>query len=450
MTIQIDLKSQELSDQQTLSQIAQLVRKSRKAVVVTGAGISCNAGIPDFRSENGLYNLVKSRFPDAVMKGKDLFDTVLFSNEKSVKVFMSFMAELRKCILSAKSTKTHGFIKKLQEKKKLLRCYTQNIDGLEVQQGLTIGVPKEARALKATSVIQLHGDIHNLRCMLCASGHSWTEELQEQFELGEAPACPTCQEAQDDRIRNGKRITGIGCLRPDIVLYGEEHPSGAEIGLAMTRDLRANPDLLLIMGTSLKVVGIRKLVRDVAKTVRSRGGKVVLINSSDIGVKSASWRDVIDFHIQGDCDSWVTHLKNEIPNFFEHQSAIPDYMKISKQKASAAKKMADAPNILSPPSTPTKVKKFNEPLSDEYCSQSDSSLTVPMSPLSQPYDSDNANFKHTLALNPLQPIINGSRKRLAEDTDSSALSAKKIHFSSSDSELENRMHIFQVTSFDQY
>lgn len=450
MTIQIDLKSQELNDRQILSQIAQFVRKSRKAVVVTGAGISCNAGIPDFRSENGLYNLVKSRFPDAVMKGKDLFDTVLFSNEKSIRVFMSFMAELRKCILSAKSTKTHGFIKKLQEKKKLLRCYTQNIDGLEVQQGLTIGVPKEARALKATSVIQLHGDIHSLRCMLCASGHSWTKDLQEQFELGEAPACPTCQEAQDDRIRNGKRITGIGCLRPDIVLYGEEHPSGAEIGFAMTRDLKSNPDLLLIMGTSLKVIGIRKLVRDVAKTVRSRGGKVILINSSDIGVKSASWRDIIDYHVHGDCDSWVAYLKEEIPNFFEHQSAIPDYMKTSKPKTGVKKKMAITSSILSPPSTPVKSKKFSEIPSDGDCNQSDSSISTPMSPLSQSYDSENLNVESTLAPNALQPIINGARKRMAEDIDNCSVLNKKSHFSSSDLEMESRMHIFQVSSFDRY
>lgn len=56
--------------------------------MITGAGILCNAGIPDFRSENGLYNMVKHKYPKQIVRGQDLFDINLFRDETSLEIFV--------------------------------------------------------------------------------------------------------------------------------------------------------------------------------------------------------------------------------------------------------------------------------------------------------------------------------------------------------------------------
>jgi NAD-dependent histone deacetylase SIR2 len=303
-----------------LQKIALALKKARKTVVVTGAGISCNAGIPDFRSTDGLYNMVKHLYPRAVVKGKDLFDAVLFSNPTSVRVFFTFITQLRKSILKAESTATHKLIKMLKDKGRLLRCYTQNIDGLEKDLGLETGIDDNWRSL---DVVQLHGDIHSLKCMLCACQYAWTEASEQLLGGGEAPECPACSKAQAEREEKGKRCINIGHLRPNIVLYGEEHPNGELIGRCTSRDLRSKPDMLIIVGTSLKVTGIRKLVKDMAKAVKDRDGLVVFVNNT--GVSGSTWREIIDYHVSADCDEWVNDVRARVPNFFLNQSKIPDY-----------------------------------------------------------------------------------------------------------------------------
>ena len=70
-----------------------------------------------------MYNLVKQRYPDVVMKGRDLFDASLFRDPTSTALFYSFIAELKIAIDQAQPGPTHDFIKQLDKKKKLLRRY---------------------------------------------------------------------------------------------------------------------------------------------------------------------------------------------------------------------------------------------------------------------------------------------------------------------------------------
>ena len=73
----------------------------------------------------------------------------------------------------------------MHDRGKLVRCYTQNIDGIETTEGLLIG-GKEAQ------ICQLHGDIHTLRCNYCNGIHEYTSEWMEMLLDGEAPECPEC------------------------------------------------------------------------------------------------------------------------------------------------------------------------------------------------------------------------------------------------------------------
>ena len=116
------------------------------------------------------------------------------------------------------------------------------------------------------------------------------------------------------REARSARSLKIGTLRPAIILYDEPHPLGDEIGAIQTADVSRRPDLLIIMGTSLKVHGFKKLAKDFAKAVHGSPsdppsgkprGKVIFVNKTAPG---SEWSDVIDFHIEGESDRWVEQV----------------------------------------------------------------------------------------------------------------------------------------------
>ncbi|PNY21215.1 NAD-dependent histone deacetylase HST3 [Tolypocladium capitatum] len=162
----------------------------------------------------------------------------------------------------------------------------------------------------------LHGSLELLRCFLCGRLCSWEDGEREAETLaGQQPECPHCVGATVAREEKGKRALGVGKLRPDIVLYGEEHPSSHLISPIVTHDLALYPDMLLILGTSLRVHGLKVMVREFAKAVHSKGGKVVFVNFTK--PPESSWGDVIDYWVQWDCDAWVAYLQSRIPKLWQ-------------------------------------------------------------------------------------------------------------------------------------
>ena len=113
------------------------------------------------------------------------------------------------------------------------------------------------------------------------------------------------------------RAIRVGSLRPAIVLYDETHPLGDDIGAIHSADIIHKPDMLIIMGTSLKVHGLKKLVKDFARTIHSRAStsssskkpyRVIFVNKT---APSSEWADVIDYHIAGG-DQWsISAMKSE-------------------------------------------------------------------------------------------------------------------------------------------
>ena len=127
----------------------------------------------------------------------------------------------------------------------------------------------------------------------------------------------------------GKRSLKIGTLLPNIVLYNDPtpHPSTMATTSVISADLARKPDLLLIFGTSLKVHGIKKLVKDFAKIVHANKGHVIFINKVELA--RTEWNNVIDYWVEGDCDEWVHDLKSRIPNLWMKQETLPS-MPITK------------------------------------------------------------------------------------------------------------------------
>jgi hypothetical protein len=106
------------------------------------------------------------------------------------------------------------------------------------------------------------------------------------------------------------------------VLYGEEHPKANMISPLITHDLGLSPDVLLIMGTSLKVHGLKIMVKEFAKAVHTKGGKVIFVNRTK--PPESTWGDVIDYWVEWDCDEWVLDLKERRGDIWLPQGAIKE------------------------------------------------------------------------------------------------------------------------------
>ncbi|KAI2641329.1 DHS-like NAD/FAD-binding domain-containing protein [Xylaria nigripes] len=295
------------------------------------------------------------------LKGRDLFDSNIWADPLKTSVFYRFITSLRQRVKDVQPTITHRFIAQMRDVGKLVRVYTQNIDEIEKKIGLSTDLKhgfgnkkrksakqssgssgkEEAAELpddvdgpgaldiahsdafqsktrshissdKGVECVFLHGSLHALRCFACGKLCDWDEDGRELRTLsGEQPECPHCAGATAARLEKGKRALSIGKLRPDVVLYGEEHPQSDLISPIVQHDLAAGPDLLLVLGTSLRVHGLKVMVKEFAKAVHTKGGKVIFINFSK--PSESAWGDVLDYWVEWDCDAWVEDLKARKP-----------------------------------------------------------------------------------------------------------------------------------------
>lgn len=204
----------------SLKKVADLIQKKKanRILVLSGAGVSCSAGIPDFRSPGtGLYdNLQKYDlpYPEAV------FDLGFYRSNPMP--FLSLAKELWPGVKHS-PTLTHSFIALLNKKSILLRNYSQNIDGLEYLADL----PND-------KLVECHGHFRTARCIECGAESTECETVI----LTSSNDIPTCNDCG-------------GLVKPDIVFFGEDLPE--KFHTLLPKDVR-QADLLLVMGTSLLVV----------------------------------------------------------------------------------------------------------------------------------------------------------------------------------------------------
>ncbi|XP_052275653.1 NAD-dependent protein deacetylase sirtuin-2-like isoform X2 [Dreissena polymorpha] len=229
MGIYFGPQSEPLLDEVTFEGIARYMAsdKCTKIVVLAGAGISTSAGIPDFRTPGtGLYDMLKNKYKmDDPQKA---FDWNYFMADP--KPFFEIRKE--KFQGDYKPTPTHYFIKLLENKNKLLRYFTQNIDGLDRQVGLD---PRR--------VTEAHGTMETATCTFCEKQYS-KEEMKAQMLVAEDNLVPYCTEEDCG-----------GVIKPDIVMFGENmKPS-----FAVDSEDVEKCDMMIILGTSLKVPPFNKL-----------------------------------------------------------------------------------------------------------------------------------------------------------------------------------------------
>lgn len=192
--------------------------------------------------------------------------------------------------------------------------------------------PSSPEPDRGVECVYLHGSLRSLRCFQCRGVIDWDEGDRElQTMSGHQPPCPRCEDATTAREEKGKRALGVGKLRPDIVLYGEEHPESQRISDIIQHDLSLAPDLLIIMGTSLKVHGLKTVVKEFAKAIHNKkDGKVIFVNYTKPA--DSVWADTIDFWVEMDCDAWVHDLKEKKPIIWSPPGTVDDESRNTKRR----------------------------------------------------------------------------------------------------------------------
>lgn len=213
---------------------AGLLGDARRLVVLSGAGVSTESGVPDFRSPGGIWSR---------------FDPNDFSFDKFVDDPARFWQLRAKLMLAldldnVRPNPAHEAIARASASPRFLGHVTQNIDGLFHEAGHA-----------DEKLVEIHGSARTVRCLDCL-GFFPFEVAREQVERDELPpACPTCG----------------GSLKPGTVLFGEQLPRDA---LARAAEWTRHTDCVLVVGSSLSVYPIAALPQEAL----DGGASLVIVN----------------------------------------------------------------------------------------------------------------------------------------------------------------------------
>lgn len=211
-----------------VSTLKEWINESNKIVFFGGAGVSTESGIPDFRSQDGLYNM-DYKYPPEQILSHTFF-------ENNTEEFYKFYKEKLNC-LDAKPNITHEVLSRLEKEGKLTGIVTQNIDGLHEKAGNKY-------------LFELHGSIYRNYCTKCKKFHDANYVFNSKSTI---PYCEKCG----------------GLIKPDVVLY-EEELNKQIMQNAIYEISRA--DMLIIGGSSLTVFPASNLI------YYFKGKHLVLIN----------------------------------------------------------------------------------------------------------------------------------------------------------------------------
>ena len=227
-----------------------------------------------------------------------MFDASVYKDDKSTTQFHDMVRNLSKLTRSATATPFHHLLATLAEEGRLLRLYSQNVDGIDTAlPPLATQVPLPRKA-PWPKTIQLHGGLEKMVCSKC---HELSDFQPELFDGPTPPVCSNCVEADEVRTNHaGKRSHGVGRLRPRMVLYNEHNPDDEAIGSVVKADLKTRPDALIVVGTTLKVPGVKRIVREMCKVVRDRrDGTTIWVNNDPPPPGPGFEWDLI---VKGPCD----------------------------------------------------------------------------------------------------------------------------------------------------
>jgi NAD-dependent deacetylase len=212
------------------SALARLIRANQPCVVLTGAGVSTESGIPDFRSPTGIW----AEFDPAEYASLPAFraDPVKVWRFYKPRIAMLTEAEPNAAHIALAGLERAGFVEAV---------VTQNIDLLHERAG-------------SRNLVEVHGSIRTATCPSCGSTYP-RDEVVGQLALADAPVCGACG----------------AILKPDVVFFGELLPADA---IERAFELARNARLLLVVGSSLEVHPIAGLPEETLGV----GGRLAIVN----------------------------------------------------------------------------------------------------------------------------------------------------------------------------
>ena len=226
--------SPSLASPTAIEDAAELVRKAKRAVVLTGAGISTPSGIPDFRSEGtGLWS-----------RDEPLEVASLRTFRTAPERFFHWFRPLASQMVYANANPAHLALAKLEHAGYLKTIITQNIDGLHQKAG-------------SICVVETHGTMSTLTCTSCYQKHDAELYLKSYIDEGRIPQCSGCK----------------GILKPNVILFGEQLPHSPWVQAQRTA---RQCDLMLVAGSSLEVLPVAGLPMQAL----DRGAHLIVVNNT--------------------------------------------------------------------------------------------------------------------------------------------------------------------------
>lgn len=249
-------------DEKQISEAARILKKSKYIVVFTGAGISTESGIADFRSEDGLW----SRYDPSIYASYFYF---LQDPSK----FWEMHKELEEIVTEAEPNPAHEVIAELEKMGKIKAVITQNIDMLHQRAGTT---------LNGAPIYELHGSYGILHCIKCGKEYKYNEIDTKSIDY---PVCDC----------NPK-----GYIKPKVILFGESLPGGIlDMAMKACRDC----DCFLMVGSSL-AVSPANFMPSVAK---NHGAKIIYVNRDPTYMD-----DLADIFLKGSASEILTQIIQKI------------------------------------------------------------------------------------------------------------------------------------------
>jgi NAD-dependent deacetylase len=225
-----------MTDDAALAEVAGWLSSARAVVALTGAGISTESGIPDFRGPNGLW----TKNPAA----EKLSNLHYYMTDPEVRV-ASWQARLEHPAFWAQPNAGHLALADLERKGRLQTLVTQNIDGLHQQAGSSPGI-----------VIEIHGTVHEVMCMSCGERAPMQRAL-DRVRAGEAdPPCRSCG----------------GILKSATISFGQNL---VPEDLGRAQRAAAECDVFLAVGTSLAVYPVAYL----PEIALGAGARLIIVNA---------------------------------------------------------------------------------------------------------------------------------------------------------------------------
>jgi NAD-dependent deacetylase len=210
--------------------LSELIRDNQPCVALTGAGVSTESGIPDFRSADGIW----AQYDPMEYASIEAF------RRDPVKVW-EFYGKRLGALLEAKPNAAHDALAELERRGLLTAVITQNIDRLHALAG-------------SQDVVEVHGSIATSVCLRCGTTAT-LEDVLALLEDAPAPACPSCG----------------AILKPNVVMFGELLPAAA---IDRAFELARTARLLLVVGSTLEVYPVAGLPLETV----GAGGAVAIVN----------------------------------------------------------------------------------------------------------------------------------------------------------------------------